>query len=59
MRPPPGVMVHWRFKNADREWRFGYCTYESGSLIRMGRWNGDTNGGSIVDASDIEWRKYE
>lgn len=38
-------------------WRFGYVTYERGhNLIRMGSWNGDIMGGSVVDADEIEWR---
>ena len=59
-RPPSGTMVHWRFKaKAPSEYRFGYVTYVSGySVIRMGRWNGDTTGGAVVDASEIEWKDY-
>jgi hypothetical protein len=54
-RSPPGSMVLWRF-NGEKEYRFGYCTYvESYNIIRMGRYNGDTIGGSIVDINDIEW----
>lgn len=57
-RPPSGTMVWWRGKGR-LEWRFGYCTYVSGyDLIRMGRWNGDTFGGSVVSASEIEWKEY-
>ena len=57
-RPPPGSMVYWSAKNAV-EWRFGYCTYVSGSdMVRMGRWNGDTTGGSVVSIGDIQWKPY-
>jgi len=57
-RPPSGAMCWWRFKGAV-EWRFGYCTYESGpNMIRMGSWNGDSAGGSVVSIGDIEWEKY-
>lgn len=59
-RPPPGSMVHWRFKTqAPGAWRFGYCTYVSGpDLVRMGCWNGDNVGGPVVSAFEIEWREY-
>lgn len=51
-------MVYWRFKG-DKPYRFGYCTYVSGpNLIRMGRYNGDTVGGTVVSAYDIEWTNY-
>lgn len=57
-RPPSGSMCWWRVKGA-AEWRFGYCTYVSGpNMIRLGRWNGDTSGGSVVSIGDIEWKKY-
>ena len=56
-RPPSGSMVWWRFIG-EKPYRFGYCTYVSGhNLIRMGRWAGDTVGGPVVDANDIEWRE--
>jgi hypothetical protein len=60
-RPPSGSMVYWRLKSkAPCEYRFGYVTYVSGpSLIRMGRWNGDNTGGYVVDAFEIEWKKYQ
>jgi hypothetical protein len=52
-------MVWWRKRGA-LEWRFGYCTYVSGyDMIRMGSHNGDTSGGSVVLASEIEWRPYK
>ncbi len=59
-RPPSGSMVWWRFKkNVPSSWTFGYVTYESGhDLVRMGRWNGDTMGGSVVSAYEIEWKEY-
>jgi hypothetical protein len=51
-------MVWWRFKG-DREWRFGYCTYVSGpGTIRLGKHAGDSVGGSVVEAFDIEWKEY-
>lgn len=46
---------YWRFKG-DREYRYGFCTYMQNGLVRMGRWNGDTSGGVVVDAADIEIR---
>jgi hypothetical protein len=53
-------MVYWRGLKQTR-WMFGYCTYTDNgySMVRMGSWNGDTTGGSVVDISDIEWRPYE
>lgn len=60
-RPPPGTMVYWRFINAGAPsaWRFGYCTYHSGhDLVRMGDYNGDDRGGSVVNAAEIEWRPH-
>ncbi len=52
-------MVWWRFKTTQpTAYRFGYVTYESRNLIRMGRWNGDTYGGTVVDGAEIEWRPY-
>lgn len=61
MRPPSGTMVYWRFKDkVPCSWHFGYVTYESGhDLVRMGRYNGDTTGGSVVSAFEIEWRPYK
>lgn len=60
MRPPPGTMVHWRFKSVvPGPYRFGYCTYVSGpNLIRLGSYAGDTTGGEVVDAFDIEWKEH-
>jgi hypothetical protein len=59
-RPPPGSLVWWRFISADsKAYRFGYCTYEHGhNLVRMGNYNGDTTGGQVVDADDIEWKPW-
>ena len=53
-------MVWWRFKTPQpTAYRFGYVTYETGySMIRMGCWNGDTMGGAVVDATEIEWKPY-
>lgn len=57
-RPPPGTMCYWRVKGS-AEWRFGYCTYVDGTeFVRMGRWNGDTIGGSVVGPWEIEWKPY-
>jgi hypothetical protein len=40
-------------------WRLGYCTYTNDAdLVRMGCWNGDTTGGFVVSASEIEWKEY-
>lgn len=59
-RPPSGTMVYWRFKTrAPCSWSFGYVTYcGANNMIRMGCWNGDNTGGSVVDYSEIEWREY-
>lgn len=59
-RPPSGSMVYWRFRrNVPCEWRFGYVTYAQGhDLIRMGQWNGDRTNGSVVSATEIEWKRY-
>ncbi len=48
-------MVHWRFKSAaPGPWHFGYVTYASGyNMLRMGRWNGDSMGGVVVDLPGI------
>ena len=58
MSPGFGEMVYWRFKEGERSWKFGYVTDAGKSLIRMGRWNGDTIGGFVVDPKDIEWKEY-
>ena len=58
-RPPSGSMVWWR-KRGGLAWHFGYVTYVHGDeLIRMGSYNGDTSGGSVVSIADIEWRKFQ
>lgn len=58
MRPGSGTMVYWRFKGQGR-YLFGYVSYTNNyNLVRMGCWNGDTMGGSIVDVNDIEWKPY-
>ncbi len=59
MQPPPETMVYWRFKDGARDWKFGFCTYANRcGLIRMGAWNGDTTGGLVVSAYEIEWKPY-
>ena len=58
-RPSSGSMVWWRFLKGNLDFKFGYVTYVSGySIIRLGRWNGDSVGGMVVDISDIEWKPY-
>ena len=58
-RPPSGLMVYWRFKrNVPGPWHFGYVMIINSELIRMGRWSGDRDGGSVVDPTEIEWRAY-
>ncbi len=57
-RPPSGSICYLRMRGAT-EWRFGYCTYlNSHDLVRMGGWNGDSTGGSIVSISEVEWKPY-
>jgi len=48
-----GQCYYWRFKGS-MPYRFGYCTHAEGGFYRMGAHNGDTSGGMIVDAGDIE-----
>ena len=48
-----GTNVYWRFKE-EKVYRYGYPTQMSNGLVRMGRWNGDTAGGVLVDLKDIE-----
>lgn len=56
--PPSGSQIYWRIRGSKSEFRYGYVTYAgSYNMIRLGRWNGDSFGGSIVDIADIEWRK--
>lgn len=57
-RPPRGRMIYWRGKGA-LTWRFGYVyDCKNRDLIGLGRWNGDTVGGAIVDPGEIEWKDY-
>lgn len=59
MRPPPGSMVWWRFRSGQNQYHFGYCTYlNDANLVRMGRWNGDSSGGCVVDSHAIDWKPY-
>jgi hypothetical protein len=60
MRPQPGTMVYWRYRATGGGYHFGYVTYVTyvGQLCRMGRWNGDTMGGPLVDPFEIEWRPH-
>lgn len=59
MHPPSGSMVYWRFKaRAPCPWIFGYCTYLSRQMLRMGAWNGDTVNGPVVAEEEVEWREY-
>lgn len=48
-----GQIYFWRFKG-EKAYRFGYATRVKGSLFRMGTYNGDCDGGTIVDEDDIE-----
>jgi len=47
-----GTNIFWRFKG-EKEYRYGYPTKMNDGLVRMGRWNGDTTGGIIVDMREI------
>ena len=56
----PHGLVWWRFKKSiPCEWHFGYATQVSCDLTRMGRWNGDTEGGRVVSTTEIEWKPYQ
>ena len=56
-RPTTGIMIYWRFKSSIPSiWHTGYTSLAGNGLIRMGRWNGDTYGGVVVDPAEIEWR---
>lgn len=56
-RPAFGSMVYWRFRDK-KIWHFGYVTAVQGyNLVRMGTYNGDNMGGTIVDINEIEWRQ--
>ena len=51
-------MIWWRFKGVG-PWRFGYTSEVKGrGLMHLGNYNGDTMGGYVVDASEIEWRPH-
>lgn len=51
-------LTWWRFKG-DREWKLGYVTQmQSGQMIRIGNYNGDTMGGRVVEEFDVEFKKY-
>ena len=58
MNPTSGMMYWWRGKGT-LSWRFGYCTHLSRGMVRMGSYNGDTSGGHVVLAEEIEWRPYD
>jgi len=53
MRLTNGQCYYWRFKG-DRAYKFGYCSQVEKGFYRMGNYNGDTSGGVIVDASEVE-----
>ena len=57
-----GSMIHWRFKpelGRSLEWRFGWVdSRPSSGLVKLGRYNGDTNG-VVVSESEIEWKSYK
>ena len=48
-----GTNVYWRFKG-EKAYRYGYPIQVDNQLVRMGRWNGDTHGGTVVEMKDIE-----
>lgn len=50
-----GQCYYWRFIG-QKAYKFGYCTHAEKGFYRMGSWNGDTSGGVIVDADDVEAR---
>jgi hypothetical protein len=53
-----GMMCYWRPKGSVA-WHFGYTSaVGSSGLVRMGRWNGDTMGGTVVSVDEIEWKEY-
>jgi hypothetical protein len=49
--------VYWRFKG-EKAWRYGYQTDAQAGLWRMGHWNGDTSGGTLVSPEEIEIKKW-
>jgi len=50
-------MMYWKFKNA-LEWTLGFASRLGNGLWRMGLYNGDYSGGTIVDEEDIDTRPY-
>ena len=59
-RPNSGTMVFWRFKaKIPCGWQFGYVTYESNGLIRLGTYNRDKYGGVVVEPNEIEWKPHD
>lgn len=44
---------YWRF-SGEKPYRYGYITHVTGTLYRMGLWNGDDSHGPIVDRNDVE-----
>jgi hypothetical protein len=58
MTPSHGKMYWWKPKSSIG-WRFGFCSHETQGLVRMGRWNGDFDGGSVVSPEDIDWKAYQ
>lgn len=60
MKIASGTMCWWRYKGVIGPYYFGYATWVDGPgrLIRMGRYNGDTTGGSVVDNDEIEVKPY-
>lgn len=48
-----GVSCYWRFKG-DKAYNYGYPSQMDNGLVRMGRFNGDRDGGTVVDPKDIE-----
>lgn len=57
MRPESGRMVWWKVLGAV-SWQIGYVTYVDGDLIRLGRYNGDTTGGIVLNPRAIEWKYH-
>lgn len=51
------MSVYWRFKG-EKAWRYGYKTRAECGLWRMGRWNGDTTGGSVVSPEEVEVKQW-
>jgi len=58
-RPPFGSMIYWRFKRrVPCGYAFAYVSYLPSGLIRLGTYNGDRYGGTIVDPVEIEWKLH-